>query len=43
MLIRMTLGKSWLKKTPLHEVVLGMVVNHHPNPVDAQAYRIPKI
>ncbi|MCD6381823.1 MAG: elongation factor EF-2, partial [Candidatus Aenigmarchaeota archaeon] len=24
-------------------VVLNMVVEHHPNPVDAQAYRIPKI
>jgi elongation factor 2 len=31
------------KKAPLHEVVLGMSVKHHPNPVDAQKYRIPKI
>jgi len=35
--------KSLAKKAPLHEVVLGMVVKHHPNPVDAQKYRIPKI
>jgi len=35
--------KELAKKAPLHEVVLGMVVNHHPNPVDAQKYRIPKI
>ena len=31
------------RKAPLHAVVLKMVANHHPNPVDAQAYRIPKI
>ena len=31
------------KKAPIHEVVLGMVVNHLPNPVTAQAYRIPKL
>jgi len=31
------------KKAPLHEVVLGMSVKHHPNPVDAQKYRIQKI
>ncbi|MEK6964092.1 MAG: elongation factor EF-2 [Nanoarchaeota archaeon] len=30
-------------KCPLHEVVLNAVVKHHPNPVQAQAYRIPKI
>lgn len=30
-------------KAPLHEVVLAMVVKHHPNPMDAQKYRIPKI
>ena len=35
--------KALAKKAPLHEVVLEMVVNHHPNPVDAQNYRIPKI
>jgi elongation factor 2 len=31
------------KKAPLHEVLLNAVVKHHPNPVTAQAYRIPKI
>ena len=31
------------KKAPLHEVVLAMSIEHHPNPVDAQKYRIPKI
>jgi len=35
--------KSLAKKAPLHEVVLGMSIDHHPNPVDAQKYRIPKI
>ena len=35
--------KELAKKAPLHEVVLGMSVQHHPNPVDAQKYRIPKI
>ncbi|MBC8494628.1 elongation factor EF-2, partial [archaeon] len=31
------------KKAPLHEVLLNAVIKHHPNPVDAQKYRIPKI
>ena len=31
------------KKAPLHVVVLNMVIKHHPNPIDAQKYRIPKI
>jgi elongation factor 2 len=35
--------KELAKKAPIHEVVLNMVVNNHPNPVDAQLYRIPKI
>jgi len=35
--------KELAKKAPIHEVVLGMSVQHHPNPVDAQKYRIPKI
>ena len=35
--------KELAKKAPLHEVVLGMSVDHHPNPVDAQKYRIGKI
>ncbi|MFH1152040.1 MAG: elongation factor EF-2 [Nanoarchaeota archaeon] len=35
--------KELAKKAPLHEVVLAMSVEHHPNPVVAQKYRIPKI
>jgi elongation factor 2 len=35
--------KELAKKAPLHEVVLEMSVKHHPNPLDAQKYRIPKI
>ena len=35
--------KELAKKAPLHTVVLDMTIKHHPNPVDAQAYRIPKI
>jgi len=35
--------KVLAKKAPLHEVVLNMVVNHHPNPPTAQKYRIPKL
>ncbi|MBW2996620.1 elongation factor EF-2 [Candidatus Woesearchaeota archaeon] len=35
--------KALAKKAPLHEVILNMVIEHLPNPVDAQAYRIPKI
>lgn len=31
------------KRAPLHEVILDAVIKHHPNPVDAQKYRIPKI
>jgi len=31
------------KKSPLHSVVFDMVVKHLPDPVEAQAYRIPKI
>ena len=33
---------TW-KNCPLYEVALDMAVNHLPNPVDAQKYRIPKI
>src|SRR3989344_4727286 len=29
-------------KAPLHRVVLNMVIKHHPNPVQAQKYRIPR-
>ncbi len=35
--------KELAKKAPLHRVVLNMVIRHHPNPVTAQEYRIPKI
>jgi elongation factor 2 len=35
--------KELAKQAPLHEVVLGMSVKHHPDPVQAQQYRIPKI
>lgn len=35
--------KKLAKIAPLHEVVLNMVVKHHPNPREAQVYRIPKI
>jgi len=35
--------KELAKKAPLHEIVLNIVIKHHPNPVDAQKYRIPKI
>ncbi len=35
--------KVLAKKAPIHEVILNMVVEHHPNPKVAQKYRIPKI
>jgi elongation factor 2 len=35
--------KVLAKKAPIHEVILSMVVNNHPDPVTAQEYRIPKI
>ena len=36
--------KEWVwQNAPLHEVILDMVITHHPNPVEAQKYRIPKI
>ncbi|MBT3577783.1 elongation factor EF-2, partial [archaeon] len=35
--------KTLAKKAPIHEVVLGMSIKHHPDPVQAQKYRIPKI
>ncbi len=35
--------KSLAKKAPLHEVILNMVTRHHPNPIQAQEYRIPRI
>ncbi len=35
--------KALAEKAPLYDAVLGMVVKHHPNPAEAQKYRIPKI
>ena len=35
--------KELAKKAPLHVVVLDMSIENHPNPVDAQKYRVPKI
>lgn len=35
--------KELAKKAPLHKVVLDMVAHHHPNPIQAQVYRVPKI
>lgn len=36
--------KKWTwDNAPLHEVILDMVIKHHPDPVTAQFYRIPKI
>ncbi len=32
-----------VEKLPLHNAILTMVVNHLPNPIDAQRYRIPKV
>jgi elongation factor 2 len=35
--------KELSEKSPLHAVVLDMVIHHLPNPLVAQKYRIPKI
>ena len=35
--------KTLAESAPLHEAILGMVVQHHPPPHVAQKYRIPKI
>jgi len=35
--------KELAKKAPIHSVVLDMVVDHSPNPVEAQEYRIPRL
>ena len=35
--------KELAARSPLHDAVLGMVVEHHPPPHVAQKYRIPKI
>jgi len=31
------------KKSPLHKILLDMVIHHLPNPKQAQKYRVPKI
>ena len=31
------------EKTPMHAVVMDMIVKHLPNPVESQPYRIPRI
>jgi len=38
-----TMIKALAKKAPLHKVILEMSINHHPNPMQAQKYRVPKI
>lgn len=35
--------KLLAKRAPLHQVVLDMVVKHHPDPIKAQEYRIPRL
>lgn len=35
--------KELAKKAPLHEIILNMVIKHHPDPIQSQMYRIPKI
>jgi elongation factor 2 len=35
--------KELAKKAPLHSVVLNMSIRNHPNPLQAQEYRVPKI
>ena len=35
--------KELAKKTPIHEVVLDMAIEHHPDPQQAQEYRIPRL
>jgi elongation factor 2 len=35
--------KELAKRTPIHEVLLDMVVDHLPPPIEAQKYRIPHI
>ncbi len=35
--------EEFASRAPLHKVVLNMVIKHHPNPIQAQAYRVPKI
>ena len=35
--------KELAKKAPLYQVILDISIQHHPNPIQAQKYRIPKL
>jgi elongation factor 2 len=35
--------KALAKKAPIHEVVLDMVIKHHPDPQTSAKYRIPRL
>jgi elongation factor 2 len=35
--------KELAKKAPIHEVILDIVIEHMPNPLDAQKLRVPQI
>lgn len=35
--------RALARKAPIHEVVLNMVIEHHPDPVDSAKYRIPRL
>lgn len=35
--------KTLAKKAPIHQILLDMVIDHLPNPLDAQKFRIPNI
>jgi len=35
--------KALAKKAPVHQILLDMVIDHLPNPIEAQKYRIPHI
>ena len=36
-------SKELAEKAPIHNIILNMVIKHHPNPIQAQEYRIPHI
>jgi len=36
-------AKELAKRAPLHQILLDTVITHHPNPLDAQKYRVPNI
>jgi len=36
-------SKELAKRAPLHQIILNMVVKNHPNPMQAQKYRMAKI